>query len=318
MSTVGTSAVGAVPLVAVARSGFTESVHSGFAALIDPNGVVTVYGDAGTPIYPRSALKPFQTVAAVRAGAELAAADLAIVSASHTGRLEHVAAVRTVLATAGVPESALQTPAAWPSDAGATRDLAARGGSASPITMNCSGNHAGMLAGCAASGWPTRSYLTPDHPIHRCAAEVLADYCEAVPQHQGVDGCGGPVWALPLVALARGMQVLARREPALIAAMRAHPDLVEGSGSVTSAMIAALGVAAKPGAEGVFTAVAPDETAVAVKALDGGRRPGAAVAAALLRRAGAVDGDAAAAFLESAHFQVLGGSAVVGMVRPLV
>lgn len=318
MSTVGTFADGAVPLVAVTRSGFTESVHSGFAALIDPDGVVTAYGDAETPIYPRSALKPFQTVAAVGAGAEFAAADLAIVSASHTGRPEHVAAVRTVLAAAGLPESALRTPAAWPSDAGAARDLAARGGSASPITMNCSGNHAGMLAGCAASGWPTRTYLAPDHPIHRCAAAVLADYCEAVPQQQGVDGCGGPVWALPVVALARGMQALARREPTLIAAMQAHPDLVEGPGSVTSAMIAALGVAAKPGAEGVFTAVAPDGTAVAVKALDGGRRPGAAVAAALLRRSGAVDGDAAAAFLESAHFQVLGGSAVVGMVHPLV
>lgn len=318
MSTAGTAAAGAVPLVAVTRSGFTESVHSGLAVVIDPGGAVTAYGDADAPIYPRSALKPFQTVAAVRAGAELTATDLAIVSASHTGRPEHVAAVRTVLTAAGLHESALRTPAAWPSDASAARDLAARGGSASPITMNCSGNHAGMLAGCSAGGWPTETYLAPDHPIHAGAAGVLAEYCEAVPQHQGVDGCGGPVWALPLIALARGLRALARREPALLDAMRAHPDLVEGPGSVTSGMIAALGVAAKSGAEGVFTAVAADGTAVVVKALDGARRPGAAVAAALLARVGAVDRDAAAAFLDSAHFQVLGGTAVVGAVRPLI
>ncbi len=314
----GTPAAGAIPLVAVTRSGFTESVHTGFAVVVDRDGTVTAYGNADAPIYPRSALKPFQTVAALRAGARLTPADLAIVSASHTGRPEHVAAVLGVLAAARLGESALQTPAAWPSDARAARDLAARGGSAGPITMNCSGNHAGMLAGSVASGWPTGSYLAPDHPIHAAATAVLTEYCGVRPQHQGVDGCGGPVWALPLVALARGLQALATQEPDLLVAMRAHPELVEGPGTATSAMIAALGVAAKPGAEGVFTAVAQDGTAVAVKALDGGRRPGAVIAATLLARAGAVDPDSAASLLDSAHFRVLGGGRTVGALHPLI
>lgn len=314
----GAAAAGAVPLVAVTRSGFTESVHTGIAVTIDRDGIVTAYGDADAAVYPRSALKPFQTVAAERAGARLDARDLAIVSASHTGRPEHVGAVRRVLAGAGLDDSALQTPAAWPSDDQAARDLAVGGGQAAPITMNCSGNHAGMLAGCVARGWSPDAYLAPDHPIHAAAATVLAECCGVRPEHQGVDGCGGPVWALPLTALARGLRALALQEPHLVAAVRAHPELVEGPGTATSAMITALDVLAKPGAEGVFTAVAPDGTAVAVKALDGGRRPGAFVGAALLARAGGADADAAAAFLGSDRFRVRGGAAAVGELRLLV
>jgi L-asparaginase II len=183
--------------------------------------------------------------------------------------------------------------------------------------MNCSGNHAGMLAGSVAAGWSVDDYLDPAHPIHDLAAAVLVEHGGAQPAHRGVDGCGGPVWAIPLTALATGYRRLVAAEPALAAAIRAHPDVIEGPGTPTSRAIAAVGVVAKSGAEGVFAAVAPDGTTAAVKVLDGSGRAPAAVAVALLADAGAVDRDAADAYLDDPALVVEGGGRPVGRIQVL-
>ena len=319
MSRAPLDAGGAVPLAVLTRSGFPESQHLGAAVVLDAAGsVVAAHGDADALVYPRSALKPFQTVAALRAGARFDDEQLVIVTSSHTGTPRHVALVERVLADAGLGPEYLQTPEAWPASAEAARAVVRAGGAAARITMNCSGNHAGMLAGAYASGWSVDDYLAVAHPIHALAAEVIALMTGADPAHRGFDGCGGPVWALPVTALARGYQCVAAAEPRLAAAVRAHPDLIEGPGTATTRAVAALGLFAKAGAEGVWCAVAPDGTAVAVKVLDGSGRAAAAVAVALLAAAGVVDTAAAAAFLGDASLTVHGGAAEVGRIRPLV
>lgn len=312
------SSAGAVPLATVDRSGFPESEHLGAAVVVGPDGrVLASAGDADALVYPRSALKPFQTLAALRAGAALDAVGLAIVTSSHVGTGRHIDAVRTVLAGVGARESDLRTPEAWPSSQEAMQQWVRLGGGPSRIAMNCSGNHAGMIAASRALGRPVAEYLDPASPVHALAAAVLRELSEAEPLHPGTDGCGGPVWAVPLVALARGYAALSAAEPALMAAVRAEPELIEGAGTATTRAVEALGVFAKSGAEGVWCAVAPDGTAAAVKILDGASRAAAAVAVALLARVGAVDGGAAEAFLEHPALAVRGGGAPVGRIRPV-
>ena len=311
-------AQGAVPLAVLERDGFPESQHLGAAVVLDPDGQrLAAHGDVDALIYPRSALKLFQTVAALEAGARLSPEQQVVVTASHSGTPRHVELVRSVLAGAGLGEEALRTPESWPSATEAARERVRAGLGPARITMNCSGNHAGMLAGSVAAGWPTDDYLDAAHPIHALAADVLAEYGGATPVHQGVDGCGGPVWAVPVVALAQGYRRLVADQPELAAAIRAHPDLIEGPGTPTSRAIAALGVVAKSGAEGVFAAVAPDGTTAAVKVLDGSGRAPAAVAVALLADAGAVDRVAADAYLDEPALAVLGGGEPVGRIRVL-
>ena len=184
--------------------------------------------------------------------------------------------------------------------------------------MNCSGNHAGMIGASLALGWPVADYLDPVNPAHVLAAEVLREHSGAGPRHPGTDGCGGPVWAVPLVALARGYASLGAAEPALLAAVRADPELIEGARTATTRAIASLGVFAKSGAEGMWCAIAPDGTAAAVKVLDGAHRAAAAVAVSLLAGVGAIDRDGAEAFLADPALAVLGGGAEVGRVRVLV
>lgn len=307
---------GSVPLAVAVRSGFPESQHLGAAVRLAPDGSVTArHGDVDALIYPRSALKPFQTVAALRAGAVLRPEQSVIVTASHAGTDRHIAAVRSVLQDAGLTEAALQTPPAWPASPEAARDRVRREEGPARIAMNCSGNHAGMLAAARAAGWSVEDYLAPEHPVHALARTVLTEFGGAEPAFPGTDGCGGPVWAVPLTALARGYQRLFAAAPELGAAIRAHPDLIEGAGTPTTRAISALGVVAKSGAEGVWAAVAPDGTTVAVKVLDGSGRAAAAIAVALLAAAGAVDPAAAGAYLDDPALAVLGGGRPVGRIQ---
>ena len=312
-------AAGSVPLAVVERSGFPESQHIGAAAVVSPaGGVVLRHGAVDAQVYPRSALKPFQTVAALRAGVKLDDRALTIVTSSHQGEPEQVAAVRAVLASVGATEADLRTPEAWPSSHAAANDLVRAGLGPSRIAMNCSGNHAGMIGAALTLGIPVDTYLDPTNRVHALAAEVIREHSGAEPEHPGTDGCGGPVWAIPLVALARGYASLFAANPELAGAIRANPVLIDGTGTATTRAVETLGVVAKIGAEGVWCAVAPDGTAVAVKILDGAERASSAVGVSLLAAAGAIDGDAAAGFLAHRSLRVTGGGVEVGRIRPLV
>lgn len=309
-------AAGSVPLAVVERSGFPESQHVGAAAVVAADGsLLRAAGDADALVYPRSALKPFQTVAALRSGVVLDQAGLTIVTSSHIGTPQHVAAVRSVLASVGAAEADLLTPEAWPSSRGAANELVRTGGGPSRIAMNCSGNHAGMLGTSIALGLPVAEYLDPASPVHALAAEVVAEFTGASPVRPGTDGCGGPVWAVPVAALARGYAALFGGHPELATAIRANPVLIEGDGTATTRAVETLGVVAKAGAEGVWCAVAPDGTAAAVKVLDGSPRAAAAVAVSLLAAAGALAPEAADAFLADPSLAVLGGGEQVGRIR---
>ena len=86
-----------------------------------------------------------------------------------------------------------------------------------------------------------------------------------------------------------------------------------GSGRDVVRLAAAVpGLVAKDGAEGVFAAALPDGRAVALKILDGSRRPVRAVVAAALQALG-VDGPELTA---AGYTAVLGHGAPVGSIEP--
>ena len=77
----------------------------------------------------------------------------------------------------------------------------------SRLRHNCSGKHAGMLAVCAARGWPREDYRLPDHPLQQ---EIVALVAEAAGAKKGlptaIDGCGVVTFALPLENMADGLR----------------------------------------------------------------------------------------------------------------
>ncbi len=269
----------AAELVHVSRGGLVESRHRGALVLLDRAGAVEIsVGDVETAMYPRSALKPLQTVAMLAAGLTGPTPTLALASASHLGQPVHVAAARATLAAVGLDDSALQCPPDLPAHPPALLEWARAGGAPAAICHNCSGKHAAMLATCVAAGWDTTTYLDPDHPLQRTVVSHVERLGGAQITTSSVDGCGAPAHTIPLLALARSFARLTTAPPGspervAADAMRAEPLLVSGTATpVTELCSAVPGLLAKNGAEGVWAAALPDGRAFAAKVDDGSAR----------------------------------------------
>ena len=303
-----------VPLAIASRSGMDESVHTGTVVCLGPSGdVVYAAGDPTVVIYPRSANKPLQAAAMVRAGLRLSPEQLALACASHDGTPAHIAVVCSILATATLDESALANTPDLPLDV-ASRDAVLRaGGGPESVLQNCSGKHAGMLACCICNDWPVdATYLDPEHPLQLQITVTIAALAGELVDHIGIDGCGAPAHAFSLLGLARAFASLAVAGGPVPAAMTTHPELVGGHRrDVTALMRGVPGLMAKDGAEGVFAAALPDGRAVALKIGDGASRARPAVMLAALQRLGVDTADAAPAMVQP----VLGHGLPVGEVR---
>jgi len=319
----------AVPLARVLRGDLVESVHLGHVVVLAPDGSVPfALGDPDVTIWARSSLKPLQAVAMLREGLDVDRALLALVCASHNGEGGHLAVVRTLLSLAGLGSDDLGNTPDWPLDPDAAWQWRADGHGTEPLTQNCSGKHAGMLATCAVNGWSTHDYLSPGHPLQLAVRSTVADLTGVPVAHETVDGCGAPLFSTTLTGLARAFGAIARApmdaaqpvvpspavwsalgaEARVALAMTNHPQIVGGPGrDVTRVMTAVPGLVAKDGADGVYAAGLPDGGAIAFKVLDGAERPRPALLVAALAVAG----------FDTEDLRELGRTPVLGHGRPV-
>lgn len=277
-----------VPLAVQTRDGLVEAVHYGSAVATAPGGdILWSAGDARTPFYPRSALKPLQAVALVRAGLALADGLLALAAASHSGGPTHRDGARRILAMHGLDESALANTRDLPYGAAEREEWLRGGGTADHVCQNCSGKHAAMAAVCVVNDWPVAGYLDPSHPLQERVAATIEELTGEIPALWSTDGCGTPLPALTLAGMARAYGRLAaassapahdgaapsRAEAAVARAMRSHPEMVAGEGrDVTDLMRLVPGLVAKDGFEAVQLVGLADGRGLAVKVSDGGDR----------------------------------------------
>ena len=172
-------------------------------------------------------------------------------------------------------------------------------------------------------GWSTADYVLPEHPLQRRVAQEITRLTGEAPSAVGIDGCGAPLFAISLLALARGFGAVSAAaqgtpERAVSDAMRTYPEMVGGTGREDTRLMQAIpGLLVKGGAEGVHCAALPDGRCVAVKITDGGDRARMPVLVAGLRSIGVPLDDAASALLdELGTGTVLGGGVPVGTVEP--
>ncbi|MEZ5185166.1 MAG: asparaginase [Candidatus Nanopelagicales bacterium] len=310
---------GAQVLVETTRAGMVESQHRGHAVIVADDGdVVAGLGDTTAVVYPRSAVKPLQAAGMVQSGLDLRGSALALASSSHSGEPFHIEGVCAILQRAGLTEDVLRCPPDLPYAEEARREFLASGAGPQRVVMNCSGKHAAMLTTCVLNDWPVETYLEPGHPLQIHLREVIGSLAGAVPAPASTDGCGAPLWGLPLVALARAMVNVASdvAGSAVVEAMRQHPEYVGGTTrDVTHLMRGVPGLAAKDGAEAVQAMslrIAGQRFGIAIKIEDGSDRARPVVAAATLARLG-LD---APVITEHLRRPVLGGGRPVGMLRP--
>ena len=297
------------------RSGVVEAVHRGSVAVAGRDGTLVAWaGDPERVTFARSSMKPLQAaVSLTLSGEDLPDDELAVMCASHNGEPAHLRAVDALLDRAGLSRSALRTPPGLPID----RESALAAGAPEPALHNCSGKHAGMLLACVRRGFDVATYPDPDHPLQVAVLDAVRAVA-GEPTAVGVDGCGVPVHALPLRAMAATFASLATGVGEgfgrVVESMRAEPYLVAGRDRVCTALMQRVDdLVVKVGAEGLVCAGIPSRgLGVAVKVEDGGSRAADPALLRSLRGLGVLDGVGDGELERFARPPVLGGGRPVG------
>lgn len=291
-------------LVELTRGGIVESFHHGSLAVLDADGdVVLALGDIDRPVFPRSAVKAFQSLPLIESGAadrfRLTDEEIALACASHSGEPEHVSAATAMLGKAGKDMRCLECGAHWPSREPVLRAMVAAGTPLSALHNNCSGKHAGFICLAVHEEKDTKGYVKPEHPVMREVSAALGEMTgqdlDTAPR--GVDGCSIPTYGIPLRNLARGFARFgtgqglsperARAAKRIRAAVAAHSFMVAGTSRFDTLVMEALRERAfiKTGAEGVYCAALPEKgLGVAIKIDDGAGRASEAAMAAVIAR----------------------------------
>lgn len=264
-----------VPLVEVWRGPVVESRHRGHVAACEADGrIMAQLGEPEMTTYLRSSAKPFQSLPLVASGAAnrfgFDERELAIACGSHSGEPLHEETVAGMLRKIGLDATALKCGVHEPFNREVALALRERGEPFRVLQNNCSGKHAGLLALALHLGAPIETYDQLENPVQQAILRVVAQF-SGVPEPEiaiGVDGCGVPVFAVPVRAMAlmyarlvappANFDEVTRRACArIVRAVTTYPELVGGAGERldTEVMRATRGaVVSKIGAEGVYTA----------------------------------------------------------------
>lgn len=297
------------------RSGLAESFDEVAVVAVDETGKTLLSsGPCNQPMFYRSVIKPFQAIAASRAGLALPREHLAVTCSSHSGYPVHLAIVDQILTDHGLTRADLLTPPTRPQARRADKLQVARGNeSREPRFHTCSGKHAGWLAACMVAGWDTATYLDPHHPLQTSILDVMAEYSGADARPVGVDGCGAPTPRGSIMTLARAFAHLSINEEAarVATAMTAYgallSDNVRGDGRVGVTW----GGPQKRGAEGSY-AMSFHGVGIASKSQSGFDDTALAAALTAANELGLVPQGMSAVLTDQISPPVLGGGARVG------
>jgi L-asparaginase II len=163
--------------------------------------------------------------------------------ASHNSEPRHIERTRAMLAKAHVTEADLRCGGHAPLSDAVWKEWIRRDFSPTGVCSNCSGKHAGMLAGAQALGAAVIDYHLPGHPLQVRVKRTVAELCDL------------PEDGVPLDRLARLFMKMADanaeietavdttpRSKALARiyrAMTTYPELVAGDGRFCTALMQA-------------------------------------------------------------------------------
>ena len=286
-------------MVEVIRGGFTESTHRGVAVLINSNGeILQEWGNSNTLIYPRSALKPIQSLNLYKDGVAkaLGLSDnlIALTTASHHAENIHQKMINNWLKKINLKEKHLSCGPSWPWNIKDQFKAHSKYKVKRKIFHNCSGKHCGHLAVSKYKNLPIKNYQNKDHPIQKDLIKLIEDLSKYKIKNIGVDGCTMPNPLIPLKKFAFAVAQLADykklNEYSTIAkrifdSCVKFPEITGGSKSINSILtkLSKGKIFVKNGAEGVFVAIIPEQkSALAVKIIDGASRAAEVAIAGLL------------------------------------
>ncbi|QOS81097.1 asparaginase [Paenibacillus sp. JNUCC31] len=287
------------------RADVMECAHYGHISITDENGnVVYSAGDPHFRAFTRSSAKPFQAIPGIRAGIAghygLTAQEIAIMSSSHRSEPMHIQVLEQLESKIGLGEECLICAPSYPLNEESRNQWLRGQGEKRRILHNCSGKHLGILGYAQMKQADLDTYAEPEHPVQREILETMA-YMAGIEEREiklGTDGCGFPVFSLPLSALSNAYLKLACPDliedsstraavETITAAMHEYPLMVGGTGRVDSVLLEDSNIVAKGGFKGVFGfALKKERLGISFKVLDGSEEEWAWIAQSILEQIG--------------------------------
>lgn len=192
------------------RDGLTEKEHLGFFVQISSNNKIKKIGDTNNyPFYLRSCAKPLQASLIIDYGLDefyqMTQEEIAVCCASHTGEPCHIKTIKGFLDKVGISENYLQCGFHKPLSKTEQEKLIISGEKENILHNNCSGKHSMMLAICKKQDWALNDYYKPGHPLQVAIKKKIYELCEAEEEYPATkDGCGVPIYAMPLENMVKG------------------------------------------------------------------------------------------------------------------
>lgn len=280
-----------IELVHVTRGSAVESIHRGDIVIVNNDGdILHQYGDPYKRTFWRSSAKPFQVIPFIDAGGIDAYAitkeELSLMTSSHGGEKRHVALVKKLLKKMNKTIKDLDCGVSRPMYEGAYRQLLQEN---IPFTQGnnpCSGKHCGMLGYGLLRDIDLSNYIQEDHVIQKDMLKIVAEMtkCNEDTIDIAIDGCGVPVFGLPIYNMALSYAYLAggqfdhpRKDTLRIiaSAMTEEPFYVAGTNRLDTIIMEETkgDILAKLGAESVYCMSIIDQgIGIAMKTEDGAYR----------------------------------------------
>ena len=202
-------------LVKEYRGNIVENVHHGSIAVVSSTGDTIAYlGDIEKQTFMRSASKPIQVLPTLLAGLHrrfnLTDEDVAMFNSSHWGSNHHIFVLEEISRKTGInPEDMIMKPCSSTSASALAAKLTDRTKlhprqGQSKLQHCCSGKHFSlMLLQRELTGKPD-GYHLKDSPVQQQIINFISMLSQT-PTYKiglGIDGCGVPVFALPLRSIA--------------------------------------------------------------------------------------------------------------------
>lgn len=285
------------------RGSQVENIHQGVIAIMnDKKELIYTKGDPEQSIYYRSAMKPIQAIPVFQTSViekyNLTHQEAALFTASQRGEHYHQEALENLLKKLQLEEEELVCGASYPLNEIPKETYIWNHGSKRRLLHNCAGKHLGMLAYAREKGYHMSGYETPDHPIQKEIKHHVAELSETPEEHimQGIDGCGLPIYGVPLKNMALSylkfvvpewIQDEGKREAVkqIGKVMNASPEIVASHDFICSVLLKDPNIIAKGGAQGVYClALRREKISIALKVLSGTELLWPALVAKLLEK----------------------------------
>ncbi len=250
------------------RNNILENEYYGRICVVDDRGRVVLYaGNTEAMTFYRSSSKPIQTLPIIYHGLDekygFTNRELALMCASHAGEPEQIETVLSIMEKTGYHEDELIMKPAYPDGEKFKNEMIKKGLPPRRHIHNCSGKH---LASMSLSDHLTGQhvdYYKPESAAQREILSTISVMSEYDNPQIGIDGCGIPVFAVPLRNIAVSYMhmaapdtikddKLAHAAKRVSESMNEYPRIVRGTGYLCGTINEDTNIVAKGGAMGVY------------------------------------------------------------------